>query len=565
VNPLPPVSISAPQSGVPSWWVAAFVVAVVAAFAPAISAPFVHDDIDAIVRNESIRSLTPPSVPLSPPPETSVSGRPLVNLSLAATFAANEVLGVAQRPGPGGPHETTGYHVGNLLLHLACGLLLFSLLRLTLARAQWRSDGLSADSLAGVATFVWLIHPIQTATVDYVIARTEQFVSLFLLLTLYAAARGWNAPDDSGRFRWHLLAVLACALGMASKEVMVVAPLLLLLYDRAFVSVSWRSIVSDRGRVVLYAAMIVVVATMLPLVALGARKTSVGFDLGMSWTEYAYSQGWVVARYLRLLVWPQGLAFDYGDRPIGGLLPVPGLLVLAAAGAAGLMAWRSPRWRWAGFAAAWFFVILAPSSSVVPIRTEIGAERRVYLASAAVIAVAVISFARFARPAVSRTVAVLVVGSLMVGTFVRSTVYADRDRLLLDSVAKAPGNPRAYFNAALSLVDGDTPRHDEAVALLAGATAVDSTYFEAWHYTGVIELSRGRGEEAAAAFGRAARLRPSQLDALDGLARAWLVLGQIDSAAVYAERVGSYDPQLAEAVERAKAERRVISPPRRPE
>ena len=82
---------------------------------------------------------------------------------------------------------------------------------------------------------------------------------------------------------------------------------------------------------------------------------------------------------------------DYGRAPIVGLAPVPGLIGLSATAVATLVAWRIPRWRWFGFLGAWFFLLLAPSSSIVPIRTEIAAERRVYLALAAVVTLVVIA------------------------------------------------------------------------------------------------------------------------------------------------------------------------------
>src|SRR5206468_13088154 len=76
--------------------------------------------------------------------------------------------------------------------------------------------------LAGVVALIWVVHPIQTESVTYVIQRAESLMGLFLLLTLYCGIRGAHSPHPR---RWYLAAIVACALGMGSKEVMVAAPL----------------------------------------------------------------------------------------------------------------------------------------------------------------------------------------------------------------------------------------------------------------------------------------------------------------------------------------------------
>src|SRR4029078_1123634 len=75
---------------------------------------------------------------------------------------------------------------------------------------------------------------------------------------------------------------------------------------------------------------------------------------------------------------PDRLSFDYGTSPIRGLRGIPGLVLLSAAAIATAVAWR--RNLWIAFLGTVFFMLLAPSSSIVPIQTEIAAERRLYLA-----------------------------------------------------------------------------------------------------------------------------------------------------------------------------------------
>jgi tetratricopeptide (TPR) repeat protein len=372
------------------------------AFGPALAAPFDFDDGLAISENTSIRQLWPPSVPLRPPAhETAVSGRPVVNYSFALNYALNRWIGIDQAPRTDAPTQTVGYHAVNLLLHVAAALLLFAIVRRTihsgLIPESWRD---AADRIAALTAGIWLLHPIQAEAVDYVSQRTELLVSLCYLGTLYAAIRAWQEKpatrskdqvNSEHVLRWSVVSVASCLLGMGSKEVMITAPLMVVLYDRAFLAADWVSLWRDRHRRWLYGALLATGILVVALLAGGSRGTTVGAGSGITWYSYLYTQAWAIPHYVRLLLWPDGLTFDYGRTPIHGYIGIPGLVALGIVGVATLLAWRSDRWRWFGFLGAWFFLILAPSSSIIPIRTEMAAERRVYLAIAAVIVFLVIA------------------------------------------------------------------------------------------------------------------------------------------------------------------------------
>ncbi|HEY2164570.1 MAG TPA: hypothetical protein VGH04_11290, partial [Gemmatimonadaceae bacterium] len=348
--------------------IALMIVAVFAGFAPAIRAPFAFDDVGSIPGNPTIEHVFPLSTSLNPPPRLAVSGRPAVNLSLAVDHAVSASLGLDH---PDSESRTLVYRVTNVLLHVLCGLLLFGVVRRTMSLAtlgEWANA--NAEAVALVSAGLWLVHPIQTEAVDYVIQRTEVLVSACYLATLYASIRAWNAPTARRRTAWMIGGVAVCAVGMASKEVMVTAPFVVAMYDRVFRVSSWRELASDRARRWFYGGLVATLAILVALVAGGGRADSVGFSLGLPWYRYLYSQGWAIAHYLQLLVWPADLRFDYGSAPVRGLAGlVGGFIVLAAGFGTVIVAIRQKRW-WLAFLAVWFFAIIAPSSSIVPIRTE---------------------------------------------------------------------------------------------------------------------------------------------------------------------------------------------------
>ncbi|HEX7508565.1 MAG TPA: hypothetical protein VF550_17460, partial [Polyangia bacterium] len=226
-----------PPLAAPSWktWgaVGLLVVAVFLAYANSFHGPFIFDDVPSIVENQSIRHLGSARVLAAPPEALTTTGRPVVNLSLAINFA---VGGLA----------VEGYHAVNLALHILASLVLFALVRRTLLLPTLSARfGVTATELALSVALLWAIHPLQTESVTYVVQRAEAIGGLFYLLTLYCFLRGATAARGRA---WYAATVGACVLGMASKEVMVSAPLIAVLYDRTFIAASLRDSLRRRWR-----------------------------------------------------------------------------------------------------------------------------------------------------------------------------------------------------------------------------------------------------------------------------------------------------------------------------
>jgi len=533
----------------PRWFLPLILLIAAIALSPALRAPFEFDDATAIPANESLRTLWPPSVPLSPPPNTAVSGRPVVNYTFAINAAVNRWLGVDVRPNPFGANKTVGFHIVNIAIHLGCALLLFGVIRRT-ARSpsvpeRWRDR---ADWLAGGATALWLLHPIQTEAVHYVVQRTELLVSLCYVGTLYAWIRAWDTTSPSLMRRWRAAAIAICLLGMGSKEVMISAPIMIVLYDRAFCLSSWKALTSDRERVTGYAALLATTAWTIMNVVSNARHNTVGFNLGVRWYSYLYTQAWAITHYLRLLALPDRLTFDYGQRPISGAMGVPGALLLGAVATGTIIAWRrTTSLGWLAFLGSWFFMLLAPSSSVVPITTEIAAERRVYLASAAVIVAVLVGVVELGRRLTARkrwrvpaktsiAAATGLALVLAVGTFVRSRVYASAEALWRDATVQVPSNPRALTNLASTMFYVTPPKLSDAEALYRNAIAVDSTYVQAWTGLASTLVDLGRPDEAVFVLQRAIKIDPEYLDAIGQLGSLLLRRGDAEHAAPYLEQ-----------------------------
>lgn len=415
------------------------------AYSNSFHGPFIFDDIDAIQNNPRINPNLHDAPQQAP---TTLSGRPVLFL----TFAMDEAIA--------GMHVEI-YHATNLLIHLACGSLLFAIIRKTLldrnsGRNTWQNRfQTSAPWLAGAIAAIWLVHPLNTQAVTYIVQRAESLAGLFYLAVIYFLIRDAEKPTVA----WKLSAIAACALGMATKESMATAPLVALLYDRTFLSGS--IITAIKKRPSLYVGLAATWAILIAIILGGPRTASVGFN-NISALDYARTQLNVIAHYVCLAIWPQNLALDYYDWPIartGSQITPAGWIVAFALIFFIAAFWLKPR---LGFVGAWFFLTLAPSSSVIPIFTEVAAEQRMYLPLIAVVALVVIGiWTVLARNAAGRwfaiSLAAVLIASLMVRTIMRNAEYQNPVKIWTDNVAVRPLNPRAHFNLGYSLVARNNP------------------------------------------------------------------------------------------------------------
>jgi hypothetical protein len=409
-------------------------VVALAAYWNALDAPFVWDDDGAITTNQSIHEIV---TSLNPPAETPVAARPVVNVSLALNYAY-------------GGLDPFGYHVVNLAVHLACALLLFGIVARTLERQlDVRIRG-TATLLALAPALLWMVHPLLSETVAYTTQRTESLMGLFFLLTLYCAIRHWRG-----------LAILSCALGMATKESMAVAPLAVILYDVIF---EFDSVADAFAARKTFYAGLAATWVELGLIMWHWPRSTVG-GTAVSPLTYALNQAQLIARYLWLTIWPQSLVVDYGlprALHVGDVVP-QGLLVL---GLLALTAVALVRRRVAGFLGAMFFLTLAPTSSFVPIVSEVGAERRMYLPLAALSVLVVLAAVRFARGVSWKAGAAamaVVAAALAARTVDRNRDYRSPLTLWQTVIDRRPQG-RARFALANQMIDAG--RVDDAIAQL---------------------------------------------------------------------------------------------------
>lgn len=503
--------------------------AALVAYSNTFSAPFIFDDLPAIAQNPTIRDLGRPSELLAPPAlrGSGVAGRPIVNLSLALNRAL-------------GGEEVWGYHTFNLFVHVGAGLALFGLVRRACRLPVFASRGENGAEATGFFVAVlWLVHPLQTEAVTCIIQRTESLAGLFYLATFYAFVRSVTGDGSRG---WAVAAWMAAWLGAATKEILVTAPVLLLLFDRTFVAGSFRESWRKRGRFFIAVAT----TTWLTVAALvwrsETRGGTVGFGHGVTAWEYLLTQARALVLYFKLAWWPHPLVLDYGTEVVRDVRSVwlQGFLVLIALAGTGWALWRRPV---VGFLGAWFFVILAPSSSFVPLVTQTMAEHRMYLPLAALVVLAVVGLQRWAKRwwQLAATTLALV---LAVTTIARNADYRSAESIWRDTATKWPTNPRAHYTLA-QLADA-AGRHAEAIEHGEAAVRLVPDDPTAQFNLAFSFAAAARFEEALVHYRAAARLRPRATDALVNAGAILVRLGRLDEAIAEYEQVVRLKPESGE-------------------
>lgn len=521
------------------------VLAAAIAFWPATDVGFVYDDHASLLDNASLRAGDFLGAAFGER-HSPLANRPLPCLMLAiehAWFGANAF----------------GYRVVNLLVHAANALLLVLVLRSALLAPTLRGrfSPARADAVALAVATLWAAHPLAVDAVAYVTQRSTLLMGLFLLAALRCLQRGHGSRRP---WRWHGAAAALLAFGMASKEEMAAAPLLLALYDRAFLLPSWAAM---RARLPVHGAFAASWLVLAAVVALGPGNPTVGYatvPAATAW-EWLLTQSAVVVRYAALALAPYGLRGAY-DWPIVrdlGAAVLPGLVVLAAL-VGTVLAWR--RWPWLGFLGAWFFLLLAPTSSVLPIVTEVVAERRAYLPMLALLVPAVVgadvALRRLLRatPRRRRRLAVVFAAAavlpLVAVSRQRQAVYGDESAFWADAYAQnglgdEPDN-RAFQAANILSNHGLMLwRRGEVGAaheLFERAMQCEHpTPIERLHYA-VSLTGQGRIAEAMPILREVALQAPDLPDACGTLGTCLLTDYEADAPE---RRLGAADPRLREA------------------
>jgi protein O-mannosyl-transferase len=418
-----------------------------------------------------------------------------------------------------------GYHVVNVLLHIANAALLFLLLGQFFER--WIAAGAAA---------VFLVHPVQTEPVLYIYQRSTLLACFFSLLALLTLSKGR---------KWTAVALFILA--FESKESAIAVPLAVAAVggararqreasdnDRRGFRISTSSAVIDRryrfGLII--GALVLAVITLAVLVYWGESTVGIVAASDISPVRYFMAQTRIFYTYLRLLFFPYPQSLEYEFPAAVGILPLVGIIVIIA-GAIWLA--TTDRWRLPGLCILAFLLLLAPTSSIVP-SADAAFEHRLYLPMLAfsVLAAVVLSKIPYRTQITAALLCILAVLTIQ-----RGTVWATDTALWEDTVKHAPGKARVWFNLGGAYLQADP---DKARSALTRALQLDPDFVEALYDIGTIEQRKRNWPAAIANYERAVEKRPDYWPAWNNMGNTLFAMGQSQRAVECFEKTLSLNP-----------------------
>ena len=481
VKPTPPVKKSR-NLLTENWFVVLlFVAATLLAFSNSFTVPMQFDDWYQLLTREvthSFKAFRSLSMWLN------VNERPISMFSFAVNHALHG-------------EEVFGYHLFSLIIHLCSGIFLFFWLKLIFDQ---QNSEKKFNWLPIVITLFFLVHPVQTQSVTYIIQRMSSLAGMFFLLSLYLYTQGRIVFLKDGKLKLSAIylagAVLAGVLGTLSKQNAVVFPLAMLLVELFFIRTSDDKICK---KYLIVSASVIVLGAVVVLAKVGIPSET----KDVTPLQYFATQMFVIPRYFQMMLLPVGLSIDHGVKMADGFMNFKSIagfaFLLAVVGYAVYMLKKLPMFSFGVFL---IFITLIVESSFMPIRDPMF-DQRMYLPLVG-FAIAIWSLANYyifskksewIKPV---SVSVLILFSVM--TFARNTVWNDKVAIWKDVTEKYPNYIRGWASMGKMMKEDGDPHMLEIIDCFEKAREIDPHNEENLINLGFYYMKNNTPEKAAQCY-----------------------------------------------------------------
>ena len=510
---------------------------VILIYANTLGSPFVFDSRNNIESNPHIRISKITLNDLAAAAfKSPAKQRPLSNISFALNYYLHG-------------YNVVGFHVVNVLVHIATGFLLYFFVKSTFRTPALRSRYGDYMWISFFTTAVWMVHPLQTQSVSYIVQRMNSLAAMFYILSIMLYARFRLSGQQKNKWWLFSGCILAGVLALASKQIAATLPVFIIAYEWYFfrdLKLKWlkKHIPLLTGCLLLAVVIALALLGSNPLDGILKGYQSRDFTL----TQRLLTEPRVVIFYLSQLLWPHPsrLNLDHDFSLSNSLIDpvttffsiftIAALIVLAIV--------MSKKQRLLSFCIMWFFGNLVIESSILPL--EIIYEHRVYLPSMTFSLIAVLAVYRWVKPAwlpAALLCAMVTVGA--VWTYERNAVYSDRVTFWQDCADKSPGKARPHNNLGVALADQGY--HDEAMKKYYKALQIDPLYQDPVANIGLSLAQQGKMEESITQFLKALEINPKDHKTLNNLGASLIVVGRHKEAIQSLSVALTLDPYYAQA------------------
>ena len=402
-----------------------------------------------------------------------------------------------------------GYHLTNLLLHLASSALLLLVL--------WRTTGARGCSAFVAALFA--LHPLHVESVAWVAERKDVLCGFFFMLTLWAYTRYAERDFTLGRYG---LVLLFLGLGLMAKPMLVTVPAVLLLLDfwplGRFERTRLRTLLLEKVPLLLLAVCAAVPTWLIQASSSATGLVeNLGLDLRVGNALLAY------VHYIVHFFWPRGLAVFYphpgADVSIGWAIAA-GLLLL---GVSVLVLRSTPRRPYLALGWLWYLGMLVPVIGLVQVGEQAMADRYTYLPMIGLtIAVAwgapdLLERWR-PRPELVAAATGLVLVTLASLTWVQIGYWRNSVTLFEHALRVTQDNHLAHTNLGVALTERG--EHERAIHHYEQALRIKPDYVAAHFNLAVTLVRQDRRAEAIRHYARALHIPRGEVEGRMRLDRA---------------------------------------------
>jgi tetratricopeptide (TPR) repeat protein len=549
-----------------------FTVFVIVIYSNTFTSPFILDDLIRIEENPVIR-VGEFSIPrIIKAGFDSSKSRPIAFISFALNHSLHQ-------------YDVFGYHVLNISIHILAGFCLYLFIKTTFRIPTLQSRYTHTDMLAFFAALIWLVHPIQTQSVTYIVQRMTSMASLFFILSLLFYAYGRLAENRRKTLLWWIVSAASWLLSLGCKQISAVLPLCVFLYEWFFfqgLSKQWfrRNLKYLLGVIAFFILLFLVYTGFSPWEKIKSLHDYAQHEFSVA--QRLLTQFRVILLYISLILLPLSgrLNLDYDLALSRSLIdPISTLLCLIAIGGmVALALYLAKKERLISFCILWFFANHLIESSILPL--AIIFEHRNYLPTMMVGLIPVVLVYRYITlDWLKMSLLALLVAVLAVGTYQRNRVWESEISLWSDVIKKSPNKARPHFN--LGAAYSKQNRSEEAVPFYKRALEINPNLAESHvnlgkaleqqnkvdeafdHYKTALKLKpnlpeahtnigsilakKGRTEEATQHFQSALEIRPHYAPAHVNLARALIEKGRLDEALTHYYQAIQFEPDTVAA------------------
>lgn len=516
-----------------------------AVYSNSLFAPFLFDEYFIITENKAIKTgaiFTEFNIP---------------RYVAMATFGINYSIGKL---------NPFGYHLVNLIIHLANGILILILVATLLKMREPREPATAGSpdkKYNGIVPFIisliFVAHPAQTQAVTYIAQRFTLLAVFFVLVSILSYIKFRSAPQED--YRYYLLSLASCILAYKTKENTVALPLVLILMELIF----FRRAKSSILKRIMYLAPYFIFISLIVISFIDMHKSlkDVLIQIGeisyetklITRSQYLLTEFSVMVTYIKLLMLPIHQSIDY-YYPLSysffewktfiSFLLLAGIVCVSIVS---LKKWGNKNSHVAmmSFGLLWFLIFLLPESSLIPI-SDVIFEHRMYLPSIGFILALFCALALLDKKIkvyALETVSILAIIILSVMTYQRNELWRDEEKLWNDAAVKYPQKLRAHIN--LGIAYARKGKCDEAIQELEPAVLIDPADSKARANLALCYWKKGSTDKALQEYQTIIQLDPSSIKGYYDLALFYLESNNVTEAfnvLVKARSVDSTDPMV---------------------